>query len=198
MNDRFNRFNKKDMEYFDYILEHKKNLMLAYNLMCNANEYGETQGGSVSGMFIDYKEMDILKNKILQHDLSKFSKEEFFNYRLKFFKDENDTEENIDFGFSLAWEHHYKNNEHHPENWKDKEKMSGMAQLEMMLDWTAMSIKFKNDPFEYYKEKEYKLKEEYGDKLDYKSIYCGMSWLAAELKCYFRRGKDYNLHDSNW
>lgn len=94
------------------------------------------------------KAFQFMNNKIKEHDKSKFSNEEFEAYRIKFFKSDEDKDDETDF--DNAWKHHYKHNSHHPEFWVvnlDKEpkerkfvEMNKSSFLEMLCDWIAMSF----------------------------------------------------------
>lgn len=159
------KFNEKDYEYFDYIVEHKRNLMKAFDLLIKAEGYcNSCHGGDLA--LITKEEFKVLRDNILNHDLSKFSSEEFYDYRKQFFP--IDEKEKSDANFKDAWEHHYKNNPHHPEF--HNEKMSKMQMLEMCLDWVAMSLKFKDNPLAYFKEKRKKLEIEFEEKIDYEYV----------------------------
>lgn len=71
---------------------------------------------------------------IAKHDESKFSEEEFEPCAQKWFGDGKKTPE-----YEKAWEHHYLNNEHHPEYWAG-EDMPYIYILEMICDWGSFSI----------------------------------------------------------
>lgn len=87
----------------------------------------------------------------IMHDMSKFSKEEFFAYAHYFYIDKEKYKEE----FEKAWEHHYRYNKHH---WKYFESpimkrtrpMEEMDIREMVADWCAMSKKFGGSEQEYY------------------------------------------------
>lgn len=106
----------------------------------------------------------LLKN-ILVHDASKFSKIEFEGYRQYFYPVKNDKRD--ENKFNIAWKHHYTNNPHHPEYWMGKD-MDDIYIVEMLLDWEAMSIKFKSNTYDYYiKERDKKnLSENTKNKID--------------------------------
>lgn len=118
-----------------------------------------------------------MKNDIDHHDISKYSDEEFDGYRNKYFmttyeQDLYDKDEvykkSVDEAFEKAWKHHYLHNDHHPEHWKwvdqdenGRYKLRDVARsealemplyaiLHMLVDWQAMSIKFKNTVYEWY------------------------------------------------
>lgn len=98
------------------------------------------------------------------HDKSKFSREEYipYVYMTWFYKCKN---EGIDYHYppkikeliDLAVIHHYKNNRHHPEYFKENnlnlDEMNDSDIAEMVCDITAMSQEFKNDPKEYLEKK---------------------------------------------
>jgi hypothetical protein len=83
---------------------------------------------------LDEVDPDIFWDLIKAHDESKFSEEEFEPYAQKWFGDGRKTRE-----YELAWEHHWSNNEHHPEYW-DGEDMPYIYILEMICDWGSFSI----------------------------------------------------------
>lgn len=102
----------------------------------------------------------LLWGAVAVHDSSKFSKEEFDGYRMRFFPcDEDPSPEIVERAFNEAWAHHCMSNAHHPEFWienKDGElivhDMSRIAIAEMILDWTAVAL-MKDDedsPLDYW------------------------------------------------
>jgi hypothetical protein len=114
-------------EYKNYIIAHKERVrQFADWLVENCPEVFE-------GCDIDtfYEVID-------EHDESKYSEEEFEAYAQKFY---NNGEEN--FEFKQAWEHHYMNNEHHPEHWFG-EDVPLIYILEMLCDWGSFSVEKKD------------------------------------------------------
>lgn len=92
-------------------------------------------------------EMSELIGRVADHDLSKFSVNEFPQYRMYFYPDEHESK--ADANFAEAWEHHYTHNDHHPEYWIKNGipmEMSKTAIAEMILDWEAMSRNFGGNP----------------------------------------------------
>lgn len=100
------------------------------------------------------------------HDLSKFSKEEFFSSAKYFCEDKSphyqDAEEN---GYSSAWLHHKGCNPHHWEYWTDFYEDTGEVKankipykyvVEMVCDWIGAGKAYSKDkwtkdsPLEYY------------------------------------------------
>jgi uncharacterized protein (DUF2164 family) len=83
-------------------------------------------------------DIELFDEMIEEHDDSKFSDEEFEPYAQKWFGDGKKT-----FEYEAAWEHHWQNNEHHPEYWLG-EDMPYIYILEMICDWGSFSIKSGN------------------------------------------------------
>lgn len=79
-------------------------------------------------------DIEVFNDLIAEHDESKFSEEEFEPYAQKWYGDGKNTRE-----YEAAWEHHYMNNEHHPEYWNG-EDMPYIYILEMICDWGSFSI----------------------------------------------------------
>ena len=143
-------FSEKDFEYFDYICEHKRNVMKAYNVLMKNNPFDEVEKPMID---------KVLKNRVLNHDLSKFSPEQFKPYRKHFYPNNKDEEESN--GFEEAWKYHYNNERHHPERYNGEENMRSLDVLEMCLDWYAMSLKFGDNTLEYYNNKKDELRKEH-------------------------------------
>lgn len=163
------RFSEKDFEYFEYIIEHKKNVMIAYNILCDLK------------LDLNEVNLDRIRSMVLEHDISKFKSEEFLYYRTKFFKRDDEIaasekypeiNQMFEKDFSKAWQYHYMNNPHHPEYFGKGvlKEIHHHFQTEMVLDWCAMSFKFKNSPLAYYYSKKDKLINDFGNSLDYKFI----------------------------
>lgn len=134
---------KEEQMYDEYLREHIANVKKAYDLY--------------SGILLDYltmKDKTQLLKRVNRHDLSKWSKEEYQPYIQYFYPKEGQTpNEEI---FERAWQHHYKNNDHHPEYWwregRESLAMTNEAIAEMFLDWIAMTMKFKTNMVEWFKE----------------------------------------------
>jgi hypothetical protein len=100
-------------------------------------------------------------SNIESHDESKYTDIEFEPYRLKFYptEDENEILKSGDerlqqvSDFAAAWEHHYKNNPHHPKYWVEKDgtikDMELKYIIEMICDWMS----FGDDIREWYQNK---------------------------------------------
>lgn len=135
--------------YLDYLEEHFTNIRKAFQ------ELSEACKGMI-WVEDDYF-WHSLRNEICWHDVSKFSVEEFTQYRAKFFPTEYDTN-NINTNFSKAWEHHYSCNEHHAEfinslsNDVQTTKLGLVERylVHMLVDWVAMGYKFGDTAQQYY------------------------------------------------
>ena len=110
-------------EYKDYIDAHKERV----------EEFSTWLLTNCPDLFEEV-DQDVYKDLIKEHDESKYSEEEFEPYARKWHLDGKKTRE-----YELAWEHHYMNNEHHPEYW-DGEDMPYIYILEMICDWGSFSI----------------------------------------------------------
>lgn len=137
----------KEKQYKKYLKKHIKNIKTAYKkLIKNPNIF----------LIADKEILDKLYQRILIHDKSKYSKEEFEYYRKNFFPINNDEREENLKDFEKAVEHHYKNNSHHWQNRKNKKSFNIhndeeiLDVLENILDWVAVGYEFKNTAKEYY------------------------------------------------
>lgn len=152
----------ENKQYLEYIKEHKENVTKAFQV------YGTL---IIDLLYDDNINKQLTWERLYEkirdgHDDSKYENEEFESYRRKFFP--RDGEKPIsDYEFNKAWLHHIHNNPHHPEYWiyQDYEelKSKGKAQIfyypmdddaiiEMLCDWIAMSYKFNNKVYDWYKE----------------------------------------------
>lgn len=125
----------KTRAYLDYLEEHLNNVQFAFTEVSDACD----------GMFWvgdDYS-WHTLRADVMAHDLSKFGKEEFVQYRDSFFP-VND-EDKKSSGFDAAWENHKGQNPHHHETAKNY-----LDLVHMVIDWTAMGYKFGDTAKDYY------------------------------------------------
>ena len=103
-----------------------------------------------------WEKINALWERVLVHDESKYSEEEFIPYRKNFFPINAEEKENNKLDFDKAWEHHWKNNSHHWQYRKNKtsfnkdNKEEVLDVLENVLDWMAMGYKFNDRPYQYY------------------------------------------------
>lgn len=193
-------FGVKDFEYFDYINKHRKNLMICFNLLWQEHNYATTNNYGYTW----FEQMNLLKNRILEHDLSKFNPIEFYAYRQKFYKEDKEIKEIlVDISFDEAWKHHYIKNSHHPD-YHDffKTQMTELDIMEMVLDWSAMSLEFGGSPLEYYKKnKEEKLKNRYRPKtltFDFDRLEQMLRCMDSALKTHRERVKKGCENTFSW
>lgn len=121
--------------YLDYLEEHLENVRLAFNEVSRACE-GMTWVGD------DYT-WHTLRAEVEAHDLSKFSKEEFVQYRDSFYPASGKDKQNS--GMEEAWENHKARNHHHHET-----ATTALDIVHMVIDWTAMGYKFGDTAQQYY------------------------------------------------
>ena len=126
----------KAEEYKKYIDNHIKNVIRSYNNLI-ANDWINTPYNR------DIKqELAALRNKIINHDASKYSDAEFDAFRAYLYPINDEEKENAKEDFEVAKKHHYKVNDHHPEHWIDKngipQDMPLICILELICDWDAM------------------------------------------------------------
>lgn len=132
-------------KYFDYITNHKNNVINAYDTAIRA--FKEI----FPNVYEDCTDNYIMSIRITNHDSSKYSFEEFEPYRERFFPVEREDgsepdEDEVKRNFELGWLHHVHNNPHHPEYWTLVDKgeikiydMPDICIIEMLCDWMAMS-----------------------------------------------------------
>ena len=141
------KIKKQTKLYIKYIVEHKKNIEKAFE---------EMRENSLLFQRYDDDILDALWERVLVHDESKYSEEEFIPYRKNFFPINAEEKENNKLDFDKAWEHHWKNNSHHWQYRKNKtsfnkdNKEEVLDVLENVLDWMAMGYKFNDRPYQYY------------------------------------------------
>lgn len=124
-------------KYLDYLEDHLNNVAKAFN------ELSEACDGKEEYWVGDDYAWWSLKAEVEAHDLSKFSKEEFVQYRDNFFPVNDSDKENS--AFDLAWDHHKQHNHHHHETCVNYNDI-----VHMVIDWMAMGYKFGSNPREFY------------------------------------------------
>lgn len=139
----------QDKAYFDYINEHIKNVQMTFEKL-----------GEVLYNVFDFSYEQVAE-RVKVHDESKYSDIEFNGYR-QYYNPKPACRPRQDL-LDRAWEHHYQNNDHHPEYWMIQNNltthirpMSADAIAEMFFDWAAMGVKFKSRPDIWYKNTGYK------------------------------------------
>ena len=141
-------------KYLDYLEEHLSNVAKAFDELSRACDGKEYWVGD------DYA-WHALRAEVEAHDLSKFSKEEFVQYRDNFYP--VNAEDKLNSCFADAWENHKNENHHHHETAKNFNDI-----IHMVIDWMAMSYKFGDNPRDFYNKERIRmqLKQEYHDYID--------------------------------
>ena len=136
----------KELEYKIYILTHTTNIKKAFILHKDLIK---------DKLELTDEDMEYLNKLVVKHDTSKYSLEEFNPYRRHFYPTASESsmsqqvKDTFEEQFNIAWEHHYKNNEHHWEHWGE-EDIPNVYIAEMMLDWIAMGMYNGNYAWQYY------------------------------------------------
>ena len=133
---------KKSREYLDYVDEHIENVRQAFGELTKLCD-GMWWVGD------DYA-WHTLRRQVIEHDISKLSKEEFVQYRDSFYPICDEDKNNS--CFDEAWENHKRKNKHHHESLKDL-----LDVVHMVVDWTAMGYKFGDTAREYYEKNKEKI-----------------------------------------
>ena len=133
--------------YCDYLEEHFNNIAKAFEEVTEA----------CRDLIVENCDYYTLLEQVEQHDLSKFSAEEFTQYISKFFPITSQQSPYLSITtnvpFDQAWKHHYLNNTHH---WESARTQTDI--LHMVIDWTAMSYKFGGTAQSYYEANQHKIK----------------------------------------
>lgn len=123
-------------KYLDYLEEHLNNVAKAFSELSEACDGHEYWVGD------DYSWWK-LKAEVEAHDLSKFGKNEFIQYRDYFYPVSD--KDKAESGFSAAFENHKKENHHHHETVENYNDI-----VHMVIDWMSMSYKFGGSPRDFY------------------------------------------------
>ena len=138
------KYIQKTREYLDYLDRHIDNVERAWKEV-------QEKCSSMHMIWEDFY-WHSLDLAVKQHDLSKFSKEEFTQYRAFFYP--VDDEITVKEDFDMAWAHHKICNDHHWENWTQIKECHPNEQAlcctHMVVDWLAMSYEFGDTPRSYY------------------------------------------------
>lgn len=141
------KIKKQEKKYMKYIKEHQENVRKAFEEIKENPVIYQRYSGEI---------LDALWGRVLIHDKSKYSEEEFVPYRKNFYPINAEEKEENKPDFDKAWEHHWKNNSHHWQYRKNKtsfdknNKEEVLDILENILDWIAMGYKFNDRPYQYY------------------------------------------------
>lgn len=142
---------RAEHEYTEYINEHRANVKKAWETMKNNQEAMDFIGNNIDeNMSSVILQLD---KDIEMHDMSKFSKEEFDGYRMKWHPVTPEEKESHKEDYEKAWRHHYTNNLHHWDWYYENNRMDSMPLINvvhMICDWEAMSYKKGGTTKEWY------------------------------------------------
>ena len=130
-----------------FLDKHKKNILKAYYEMLNCQD--------LEWIMQDPVMLDILWERILTHDDSKYEEDEFEYYRKHYFPiDKKEYIEN-EKEFEDVWFRHIHNNDHHWQartDWEDEyfDINTEAACLENIIDWLAVGYELNDRPIDYY------------------------------------------------
>lgn len=135
--------------YQDYIKEHIDNVHKIWKYIGNDKQ-----------LKLNAYYWTVIDELIQQHDESKYSSLEFNGYKAHFYPEDYEKEhkEYNKIKFDVAWNAHQKTNPHHWQYWiliegDNDFKILPMHYeyvIEMLCDWSAMSLKFKDIPSDFY------------------------------------------------
>lgn len=149
---------EKQNEYRLYIDTHRKNVAKAWTEI-------QEKCGDIIKSKISTLQIALIDENIKNHDMSKYSDVEFDAYRKWFhYVDESEKDK---AAFDKAWKHHYENNLHHPNSWKNsgnEDLMPYYFIVEMVADWQAMGYVFGNNAKEYYERNKAEIQGKLGKK----------------------------------
>ena len=128
--------------YLDYMEEHLFNVRRAFE------ELTDACNGKFAWVGDDYSWWSF-REEVINHDISKFSHDEFIPYVRAFFPVEGEERQPL----GDAWEHHKEHNHHH---WESVENYTDV--VHMVIDWMAMGYKFNSTPREYYENNRERIK----------------------------------------
>lgn len=128
---------------YEYINRHKYFVSLCYDLFNNVIITRVKPQLQAEGLLLlDYRpEQDPTDEQIAAHDNSKYDFLECVTYSMQWFPDETLGERDGD-SFSRGLQHHYCNNEHHPEFWQGR-AMPWRYIVEAVYDMAAMELEKK-------------------------------------------------------
>ena len=130
----------KDQEYYKYLKIHEVRLKASFNDRIYALK---------NALLLSKEQCEKLKERILKHDASRYTPEEWDDWRKSYFPINDKEKEEGEESEKKARYHHYKVNAHHPEHWKGKE-MDKISIAEMIIDWEADSKADGGNPLKWW------------------------------------------------
>lgn len=154
-----NELDAKETEYTEYVNKHIKTVQAIWQYI---------QPFLTGKYWLEETFLGAVDLAIKEHDKSKFSNDEFHAYRQWFYPTELELVDQYfrHSEFMKAWNHHQNLNRHHWEYWVficDCDKTTALEMplgyiLEMLCDWTAMSLKNGNKPSDWFFSNRFKMK----------------------------------------
>lgn len=147
----------KEYKYLNYIDEHRFNIDQAFEEMMMCTDLSEWFNWSEDFCIK-------LKDRVVMHDLSKYTEDEFDAYRRYYHPIDRYEKILAKSDFDEAWEHHWKNNRHHWQARQNDPELEHMTEelsldcLENILDWMAMGYKFNDRPYQFYEKHKNEIK----------------------------------------
>ena len=144
----FKHLDNHEKAYYFYLKNHIENVKKIW---------AEVRDNFMPGTGEPYDNINAIDFLIGHHDESKYSNEEFGPYADYFY---GKVTPEVEDTFEAAWKTHYYLNPHHWEHWVDGTQPMGFIYVvEMLCDWAAMSLHFKNgNPRQYYEANKHKMK----------------------------------------
>lgn len=130
----------KEQEYYKYLKIHEVRLKASFNDRIYALK---------NALLLSKEQCEELKERILKHDASRYTPEEWDNWRKSYFPVNDKEKEEGEKTEKEARKHHYKVNAHHPEHWNGKE-MDKVSIAEMIIDWEADSKVDGGNPLKWW------------------------------------------------
>lgn len=146
--------------YLDYLEEHYDNVQEAFKrITSNRFQQKAQERGKLFKWINDDFDYGSLRGKIEDHDLSKFTGDEFIAYRAKWAGTEIEASlgdkynKTLDQEFKKACSHHMRANDYHWQTWTSPGFTGDLthAIIHNFCDWYAMSMKFGEKPLDYYR-----------------------------------------------
>jgi len=165
--------------YLDYLKTHLENIEKAFRLV-------ESKCKDLQVFYDDYLYQELVR-EVRNHDVSKFSEQEFTQYREIFYPSDGGKKEVPEsfweeggVGF-LAFKHHSRRNDHHWQTWTKRTYITPNMWMvhctHMVIDWIAMSSTKGGTAKSFYESNKNKIEiPDYAEKLIYEifdRIYTG-------------------------
>lgn len=146
---------KREAEYYNVVGAHRNNVVKAYEMIVKDPKSQIV----IEGIPVYNYDTPSLEDAIKNHDMSKYSDAEFYAYRKwhnptsheKFLMEtDDDYRLAAEAAYEEAWDHHKRNNDHHPEWWCYDENgnsveprdMTIEAILHMICDWQSCDMTY--------------------------------------------------------